>query len=356
MRIGIYTPYLDTLAGGERYILTLASYLSKNNSVSLFWDRDRDAVKKRIVDKFEMDLSDVTFVDNIFDKNVTFLKRFLASKAYDRIIVLSDGSIPLIWSKLILHFQTPMEWVQVSGIKTKIKLSRVYEVICNSAYTKQYIDKEFSVKSDIIYPPVTIQNTKHIQKENIILNVGRYGIVQAGSSYKKQEILIDTFKKLVDGGIKNWKFILIVSIFEQDKEKLATMQNMIGDYPIEIISNPSNDILWQMYEKSRIYWHASGYGEDLQAHPDRAEHFGMSTVEAMGTGAVPVVINAGGQPEIVEDGKNGFLWETTENLLEKTKELTLNNSLWISLSENAKKRAEAFSKEIFIRCWEKAIV
>ena len=73
MRIGIYTPYLDTLSGGEKYILTAAISLAKQHSVFLFWDKDREIVRKRIVEKFGMDISAISFVDNIFDKKTSFV-------------------------------------------------------------------------------------------------------------------------------------------------------------------------------------------------------------------------------------------------------------------------------------------
>jgi glycosyltransferase involved in cell wall biosynthesis len=34
----------------------------------------------------------------------------------------------------------------------------------------------------------------------------------------------------------------------------------------------------------------------------------------MAAGCVPVVVNKGGQPEIVEHGKNGFVWNTLDEL------------------------------------------
>ena len=42
MRIGIYDPYLDTLSGGEKYMLSAASCLAKEHKVFIFWDKDKD--------------------------------------------------------------------------------------------------------------------------------------------------------------------------------------------------------------------------------------------------------------------------------------------------------------------------
>jgi glycosyltransferase involved in cell wall biosynthesis len=57
-----------------------------------------------------------------------------------------------------------------------------------------------------------------------------------------------------------------------------------------------------------------GYGEDPERHPERFEHFGMTTAEAMAAGCVPMVIAAGGQVEIVRDGGDGFWWSSPAEL------------------------------------------
>jgi glycosyltransferase involved in cell wall biosynthesis len=355
VRIGIYNPYLDTLAGGERYILTVASCLAKKHSVSLFWPRNKESeLKEEIQKKFNLDLSHIPFVENIFSPQTSFITRLQKSRQYDYIILLSDGSIPFVACKLILHFQTPMPWI-TSSWKNRAKLLSVKQVICNSLYTKRYIDEELRLKSKVIYPPIAIEE-KNEKKENIILNVGRFGVSNAGSSAKKQEFMGEVFKKMVDKGLKNWKFVFVMSYKEEAKKAVDDFKKSIHTYPIEIVENPSNDMLWQIYNKSKIYWHAAGYGEDLEKYPGRAEHFGMATVEAMGTGAVPIVINAGGQSEIVQDKKSGMLWNTEEELIEKTKEVMDSSIFWESLSKTAKERAKSFSKDRFCQEWEKEIV
>ena len=105
--------------------------------------------------------------------------------------------------------------------------------------------------------------------------------------------------------------------------------------------------LAKIYSKAKIYWHAAGAGEDTDTFPQKAEHFGISTVEAMSAGVVPVVINAGGQKEIVEDGFSGFLWNSKEELIDKTGRLINNELLLKELSENAEKRSGDFSPDNF---------
>ncbi len=347
MKIGIFDPYLDSLSGGEKYILTIAKELSSRHEVFVFWNLSEEKeIRKKSLEKLDINLSSVFFSKNIFSKDVTFLERLNSSREYDLIIYLSDGGIPFVLSKLYLHFQFPVEWVNGNSLLTKIKLLRVNKIICNSFFTKKYIDKKFNVKSNVLYPPIFIKDKKAV-KENIILHVGRFGVDKEGSNFKKQDFMIEMFKKLINRGLKGWEFRLIIGVSKNDAGRLSLLKEEIKSYPISIIDNPPNSILWENYAKAKIYWHATGFGEDLEKHPEQAEHFGISTVEAMGAGAVPVVVNAGGQTEIVENGKNGFLWETSDELLTKTELLSKDSKLWEAMSRESVKRAGKFSGNRF---------
>lgn len=348
MKVGIFDPYLDDIGGGERYMMSIAEYLSFKHNVIIFWDRKSDIEK--IHEQFSLDLSRCEVRDNIFSKSYGFLKRIFESWKYDAIIFLSDGSIPIVLSKrLYLHIQQPLSNMDDKSFKFKFKLSRVSKIFFNSEYSKSFVDPGIAERGVVLHPPVSL-NPKKIKKENIVLHVGRFRVRNVGATdYKKQDVMIAVFKKMVDRGLKDWKFILAVGVHGEDKEEFNKIQESANGYPIEFLINVNNKKLWEVYSKAKLYWHASGYGEDLNKHPEYAEHFGISTVEAMGGGAVPVVINAGGQKEIVENGKNGFLWNTIDELMKETNILVKNNKLWEKMSSEAATRAKIFSKERFCK-------
>lgn len=346
MKIGIYDPYLDDCGGGEKYMMTIAQCLSKSHKVSVFWDNVVDF--KNVSERFNLDLSKTSLVPNIFSPKTSFLNRLNQSKKYDVIIFLSDGSIPFVSSKLFLHMQRPLLHVKLT-LFDKLKVRRVHTFFCNSMYTKAYIDKTYNIKSLILYPPVSV-NYKKNKKENMILHVGRFRVVDKAigvSDFKKQHVMIQAFKEMIDHGLKKWKLVMAVSVKQEDKSEFEYMKKTAGGYPIEFAVNKSNTELWAYYSKAKIYWHASGFGEDLEKKPEAAEHFGISTVEAMGAGVVPVVVNAGGQKEIVTDGENGLLWSTLAELIEVTLILISSQETLRELSENAQKRASDFSLENF---------
>ena len=345
MKIAIYDPYLDAFGGGEKYMMTAAQYLSESHDVSILWDDSGDIEKNE--ERFGLDLSKTTLAHNLFSSKTSLFKRLQQSKTYDALFYLSDGSIPVVSTKkLVIHLQFPIEWVHVD-VKTKLKLKRVHTVVVNSQFTKKFIDKKLGIASTVLYPPVMIKKSD-VTKENMILHVGRFmktGV--EGVDYKKQYFLIDTFKKMVDSGLKDWKFVIGASVKTADLAYFQKMQSIAAGYPISFIINATNDELWKSYNSAKIYWHASGYGEDLDKHPERAEHFGISTVEAMGAGAVPIVIHAGGQKEIVQDTKNGFFWDTQDECIEKTKLIIHDEKLREKIQKQGEIDAKQFGYEKF---------
>jgi len=59
------------------------------------------------------------------------------------------------------------------------------------------------------------------------------------------------------------------------------------------------------------------------------------------------VFDGGGQTEIVHDGKNGFLWKTIPELVEKTTQLIRKKDSLSSLRSEAKKQSQDFSVQRF---------
>lgn len=350
----MYDPYLDDLGGGEKYMMNAALCLSKRHDVSVFWDHQGDF--EQLEKRFSLDFSNISIKKNIFAKHVSLWTRLIQTRNLDALIFLSDGSIPFTFSKkLFIHLQQPIESINFGSWKNKLKLSRVNAVFYNSLFTKSFNEKIIKVKSVVIYPPVDILE-KATKKENIILNVGRFRVINVkNEDYKKQQVLVNTFKNMIKRGLKNWKLVIATSIKDQNDTKFKEMIKSAEGLPIEFLINKSNKELWNSYNKAKIYWHASGFGENLEKHPEYAEHFGISTVEAMGVGAVPVVINAGGQKEIIENGKNGFFWDTLDQLQEKTVLLMNDEKLWQEMSSQAKFRAKHFGKDKFCYALEKLL-
>lgn len=348
MKFGFYSPYLDTFGGGERYMLTLASHLSQNHLVDIFWDDPN--IKPTLSRFLKIDLTKTRFVANIFKQSPA--RRAFLTLGYNLIFILSDGSVPTsLAPKNILHFQVPFNF-QGINLKTKIKLKKYSSIVCNSYFTKNSIDRSFEVNSIVIYPPVDVKSIRPGKKEKLIISVGRFSANQLHP--KKQEILVEVFKELSKKA-KGWRLVLAGQARKEDEKYLRQLKKSCRGFAIRIAENMPVEELRKLYSQASIYWHATGFGEDELKNPEKMEHFGIATVEAQAAGAVPVVIAKGGQKEIVTAGKNGLLWTTKAQLYEETLSLIKNPTLAKKLSESAIKNSRKFSQEKFFKEYEEII-
>ena len=77
------------------------------------------------------------------------------------------------------------------------------------------------------------------------------------------------------------------------------------------------------------------------------EHFGITVVEAMAAGCVPVVYNGGGLAESVIHTESGYLWKETKEALMHTQILADNIQQYKTMQDNAIKRSRNFSDQKF---------
>ena len=308
----IVSPYLDHLGGGERYMLTCGQALeSMGYEVFIGWDNLESI--NNITKLLAIDLKRPVLDQKIKSlyHNASPLAMFLATRPYDVVVYLSDGSIPLLGGKInLLHMQVPFHNVGGSSLKNKLKLKTIKRVIVNSNFTKSIVDQEYGFDSYVLYPPVP-QNKNMQKKDKIILSVGRF---EPYLNVKKQDVLINTFKK-ISHDLPDWKLVLVGGSVEDGW--IEKLRSMADGYNIELLPNAKYETLIELYGRAKIYWHAAGYGVDQTKSPELVEHFGISTVEAIAAGALPLVYKAGGQTEIIKTDK--LLWQTEDELIAKTK-------------------------------------
>jgi glycosyltransferase involved in cell wall biosynthesis len=360
MKAGIYDPYLDTLGGGERYTLTLAEILSKNgHSVDVFWSKDPD-ILNRAQQRFSLRLDSVKLVPDCFYSNPIsppslfrqvrdFIHRFSVTKNYDFFFFVSDGSLPFLFSRQnLLHFQVPFtpHHSFPQTFLNRLKSRTIHQVVVNSQFTQRFIQSSYPLKSTVLYPPVDIEQfSVSPDKKDIILAVGRFDNIL---NTKRQDALIEAFARLSPTQPK-WRLVLAGGSQQNpaDNQYLKHLQYLARNLPVDFMINPSFTTLAQVYSETKIFWHAAGYQVDAAIHPEATEHFGMTTVEAMASGLVPLVPKNGGLPEIITSGVNGFLWEDLDTLIAKTQLLIGSPSTLRDLSRQAQLSSHQFSKSIF---------
>lgn len=110
------------------------------------------------------------------------------------------------------------------------------------------------------------------------------------------------------------------------------------------INVPEGD-LRRIYQKGKIFWHFCGLN---QKDPAKVEHFGMNIVEAMQNACLPIIFRGGGQPEIVEDGKTGFLFSDEDELMSATLDVIRHPERLEEMSSRAREKSRVFHAKVFI--------
>lgn len=216
-----------------------------------------------------------------------------------------------------------------------------YDVIlANSEFTARWIRKYWGKKSTVLYSPVTFLSSR--KKKNWICSVGRFFTLGHG---KKQEVMIQAFREFYDKGNTDWELHLVGGFDANDQntvDYIHHLESLSQGYPIYFHLNVSRKELSEVVGASKLYWHSAGYGE---TDPIKMEHFGISVVESMSAGCLPILFNNGGLPEILE--KLGL--STSKHTFESIEELVEKTEYWVKNYSKYKHPSQALFKKNFSR-------
>jgi glycosyltransferase involved in cell wall biosynthesis len=119
-------------------------------------------------------------------------------------------------------------------------------------------------------------------------------------------------------------------------QRVLRLIQELGITNVEIFENPTNQKVREELARTRFF-----------IFPAINEHFGMATVEAIASGAIPYVHDSGGQREIVTDSRLRF---EDQDFFKKFEQL--NNLPLVQLNLMRKKlnnHIQQFSEENFYR-------
>ena len=218
-------------------------------------------------------------------------------------------------------------------------LDTYQRVMANSGYTLGWTQRWWGRGEGVISPPVRMRPAG--VKEPLIVSVGRF--FGEGSGHSKRQLeLVRAFRAMVEAGLEGWRLVLIGGCAPKDREYAMAVRREAAGLPVEVRLSAPGAVVDAHLAAASVYWHGAGFGSDLDAHPDRAEHFGIAPIEAMSAGAVPVVFNAGGPASVVTHGVDGLRWDTLEDLAACTRRLIDQPQLMAELSFAAARRAREF--------------
>ena len=211
-----------------------------------------------------------------------------------------------------------------NNIQKSIELlkNKNVRLISNSNFTKTEIKKNFDRDSCVIYPPVNINKFSNIsnkQKESKVITISRFSVE------KNLESLIKIFN--------NTKFFceLIGNAKHKNQFKILENLQIMKGNNVKIYNNISPQNIIELLATAKVYFHTS------------KETFGISVVESIAAGCIPIVPDNSAHKETVPFEE--LRYKDNEDAIKK-----ISNAMEGKFDDFLPKLSvhiEKFSKEIF---------
>ncbi len=320
----VYSPYELIPGGGERYILAMCKTLLLEDYCVVFVSQNEySRMRLRNITE-DLNLYDEVMEDLILT-TIHDLEDFAEPDVF---IFMGNSALPAFAKrarKCIYHCQFPFKENDANHYIDGIDYLKSFnQVIVNSEFTKSNLIEHYenlmdvqSPEINILYPPVYDPQLPEAfdEKEDIILSVGRFFV---GGHKKNHDVLIEAFIEMYDEKRKGSLHLVGGTyVGEQHQKYIQKLIKMADGYPIYFHFDLSADKLQKLYRRAKIYWHATGYGQDPVYFPERMEHFGITVVESILYSCIPLAYDAGGVKESLAEFPE-LRYNDKQALIEKT--------------------------------------
>jgi glycosyltransferase involved in cell wall biosynthesis len=158
-------------------------------------------------------------------------------------------------------------------------------LIANSKYTKKRIEKYYSRRSEVVYPPAVSLKHKNIETLKQGSDRGYFLAVSRLAAYKKIDVVVKAFNKI---GLP----LVVIGEGEQ-----SSYLKKIAAKNVKILGWKNDKDLEKYYQGSRAFIFPT------------VDDFGITMIESMSHGKPVLAIRKGGAIEIVKEGISGEFFD-----------------------------------------------
>ncbi len=354
--VGVFCPTLNVCGGGEYVALAIANTLAKNNQNVILFTKNPvspSTIKTFFGETLNSSILQVKQTSGLQSQGVakfyqTILDSYVAKTKCDTFIdVFTNCVFPwtdisyihypylnrTLFSPTFPYLQSP-RFIQAGTVPQVFFEKNLVSyddklVLANSYYTATEIQRYSKKKATVLYPPFSSfiseigKRTTKDRSDSLVVTVSR--IEPTKLLERIPFIAAHTPTKVnyaIIGRLYNKQTL---SHIERVSRKLG-VTDRVKIYPDAPIQTKIS-----LLQKAKIYLHTM-----------IGEHFGISTVEAMALGCIPVVHNSGGMEETVP---HQYRYNTVEEAIQT---ITWAIDNWTpEQSENFKQVADQFSLSNF---------
>jgi len=179
--------------------------------------------------------------------------------------------------------------------------------LVNSFYTAGALQRLFGLQGVVVYPSIPWsyyerEPPPYRGRGPRAISVGRF------VPQKRLDRLVELFAARVRPRVPGAELLIVGVPDPRYPEYHERLLELASRYDwLTVIDEPlAPERLAELYSTARVY-----------VHMRIGEHFGMAPVEAMTQYTVPLIPRRTGLAEVIVDGRNGYLFDTDEEMVEK---------------------------------------
>ena len=322
----LYTPYFMIPGGGEKYLLSLARcFQTMGYAVVLLLEDGNICKTKRCVTGTANSLGVGLVADDFAVKIVNRgdLDTIRAHRTYEAFVLVGNSVFPTFAGIGRFNFyicQFPFDFRDFHPDLTVLKHLTTYQVVLlYSQFSARWYSKAISPfgpvanfytlampQMYVLYPAVDAHDKSlPFASRKHIAVLGR---VFTGRQSKGHNFALQLFRVIKESLPDGTQLFLMGHLHPGFEDHVREMKFFASKYniPAHFQFGSSRDEIFDVLSRALVFWHLTGIQIDEDDDAASIEHFGISVVEAMNMGCIPIVTNRGGPTEIVRNGVDGF--------------------------------------------------